>query len=58
MRPVIHPDGSDDPRRAAEQFLDLVLGDEDLLLSEFQALVTSIAASTGSDESVPDDEGR
>ncbi len=41
MPQILHPDGSDDPRRAEEQFLDLFLSDEELLRAEFDAIIAA-----------------
>jgi hypothetical protein len=38
---ILHPDGSDDPRRAEEQFLDLLLSEEELLQAEFDAIIAA-----------------
>jgi hypothetical protein len=39
--PILHPDGSDDPRSTNEQFLDLLLADEELLLAEFDIIIAA-----------------
>jgi len=35
------PDSADDTRNAAEQFLDLLLADDDLLQAEFDAIIAA-----------------
>jgi hypothetical protein len=39
--PILHPDGSDDPRSTNEQFLDLLLADEELLSAEFDIIIAA-----------------
>ena len=42
---ILHPDGADDPRRATTQFLDLLLSDQELLRTEFDAIIAADWAS-------------
>ena len=39
--PTLHPDGFQATRSTDEQFLDLLLGDEDLLRAEFDAIIAA-----------------
>jgi len=41
MPQVRPPDSVDDPRSTKEQFLDLLLADEELLRAEFEAIITA-----------------
>ena len=39
--PTLHPDGFQATRSTDEQFLDLLLADEDLLRAEFDAIIAA-----------------
>ena len=41
MPQILHPDGFDDTRSTEEQFLDLLLADEELLRAEFDAIIAA-----------------
>ena len=46
MSQIWLPDSPDDPRSTEEQFLDLLLADDDLLRAEFDAITQKVEAGT------------